>query len=82
MSRKIITAFALAASVLATASVAEAGGKHKGGRHIGKHFHGHIWHDYNHYRPYRGCNRFLKKAKYTGSQYWFNKYRRCIGYYY
>ena len=79
MTRKIITTLALVASIMATVSVAEAGGKKKGRHFHGHHFHGHVWHDY---RPYHGCRHFLKKARYTGSPYWFNKYRRCIGYYY
>lgn len=81
MTLKLITALTVAASVLASVSIAEAGGKHKGRHGGGKHFHGHVWHDYNDYRPYHNCRYYLKKARYTGSHYWFKKYRRCIGYY-
>ncbi|MEM9331677.1 MAG: hypothetical protein AAGA53_10145 [Pseudomonadota bacterium] len=82
MTRKIITAVAVAASVLATVSVAEAGGKNKGRHFGGKHFYGHVWHDYYGHRPVHNCRYFLKKAQYTGSPYWFKKYRRCINVYY
>ena len=50
-------------------------------RHWGHGFH--YGHGFKHY-GYRGCGYFYKKAKWTGSRYWWKKYNRCIhgGYYY
>ena len=81
MTRKMITALTVAAGVMATVSVAEAGGKHKGRYIANKHIHGHVWHDYHDYRPVYNCRYFRIKARYTGSPYWYKKYRRCIGHY-
>lgn len=45
--------------------------RHAGGRFFFDHnFHG----DY----PYRSCSRLKRKAFYTGSNYWWKKYRRCM----
>lgn len=48
------------------------------GRHFGWHRgyrHGFKHHGYG----YRGCGYFYRKAKWTGSRYWWKKYNRCIG---
>lgn len=81
MIRKTITALGIVASVMATVSVAEAGGKHKGRYFGNKHIHGHVWHDYRGYRPAHNCRYYWKKARYTGSPYWYNRYHRCVGHY-
>ena len=45
-------------------------------RHYSRHFHrGHR--RYRSHRRYRGCGWLLRKAKYTGSQYWYNRYYKC-----
>ena len=52
-------------------------------RHFGYGFH--YGHGYKHYGyGYRGCGYFLKKAKWTGSRYWWKQYRKCVhgGFYY
>lgn len=86
MTRNLVTALTLAATVMAGATVAEAGGKHKGRYYGGKHIHGHVWVDHGYrygygYRHGPNCRYFLKKAKRTGSHYWFNRYRNCISIY-
>ena len=64
---------------------------HNGGKRF-KRFRGHKrhfgygWghgHGFKHYGyGYHGCGYFYKKAKWTGSRYWWKKYRRCThGYY-
>ena len=73
----LVRGFAVA-GFLAAANVAEAGGKKRG-----KHFHGghgYGWNYHYDYRPVHNCRYFLRKAKVTGSPYWFNKYRNCIHY--
>ena len=97
MTIKIVTAIAVAASVLAMSSVAEAGGKRHGfnssdsfqtvghkrhgkRRHSKRHFH-FSDHFYDGHRPYRTCRRLKRKAYYTGSRYWWKKYRRCASRY-
>lgn len=84
MTRKILTAVTLAATVLASASVAEAGkrgGKHFHGGHGGGYGYGHGWNDYHGYEPAYSCHYYFKKLRYTGSPYWLKKYRRCISRY-
>ncbi|MEM7427922.1 MAG: hypothetical protein AAF441_17655 [Pseudomonadota bacterium] len=67
--------------------VQQVGGKHFGKkRHFhGKHFGwggGHYWGHRPYYHGFGGCGYFYKKAKWTGSRYWWKKYKRCAhGYY-
>ncbi|MEM7301316.1 MAG: hypothetical protein AAF468_09560 [Pseudomonadota bacterium] len=82
-----LTSFALAAAMMigaagsiATPSNAEAGRLtiHFGGH---GHYHGHVYRP--HYgSPYRACRWLKRKARYTGSRYWWKRYRRCIRAYY
>lgn len=68
------------------AQIILAGG---GKRHRHKHRHG--WHGGHGWgghivigTPHRGCYYLKKKARYTGSHYWWKQYRKCVryGYYY
>ena len=65
-----------------------AGGKHFGKKHFhgGKHFgwggHGYHWGWKPYHHGFGGCGYFYKKAKWSGSHYWWKKYKRCVhGYY-
>lgn len=63
---------------------------HNGGKRFKRfrkhrHFGWHYGHGFKHYGyGFRGCGYFYKKAKWTGSRYWWNKYKRCThgGHYY
>ena len=49
-----------------------------------RHFHGHWNYGYgfnNHGYGFHGCGYFYRKAKWTGSRYWWRKYNRCVRYY-
>lgn len=47
----------------------------RGYRH--RHFNfGHGWYGY------RGCGHLYRKARWTGSRYWWKQYRRCVAYHY
>ena len=94
MIKELLASAVIAASVLAASTGAEAGGRHNAGyhghgaihaehrgkpfrkkRHWNKHYHGgwvHIG------RPYQGCGYYRWKARHTGSEYWWKKYRFCI----
>ena len=80
MTIKILTAVTVAASVLAGASVAEAGNKRHGYGH-GNHHNNHYWGGYYEYEPTYNCRYFFRKARHTGSRYWWKKYNRCISRY-
>ncbi len=66
---------------------------HNGGKRF-KRFRGHKrhygWghgykHGFKHYgHGFRGCGYFYRKAKWTGSRYWWNKFQQCKfgGHYY
>ena len=88
---RITTALAAAAmsalAIGALATPAAAGGKHHHKHHHHKHFsHKHF--GYGFYAPHvvigtswgytDGCRYMLRKAKRTGSSYWWKKYNRCI----
>lgn len=91
MKIKIITLAAVAVSILAGATVAEAGGKRKGFHkpHKGHYGHNqrhgyhnrHNWHGGYYYTSGNGCNYVFRKARRTGSPYWWNEYERCISRY-
>lgn len=88
MTLKILTAVALATTVFAVSTAAEAGKRHGGGikKHRNFHHGGHIrFHDhwdggYGYYEP-ANCHYFFRKARHTGSRYWWKKYRICISRY-
>ena len=50
--------------------------KHRHNRHVGGHFF--FDHDLHGDYPYRSCRRLKRKAYYTGSHYWWKKYRICM----
>lgn len=88
MNFKSLTIAALAASTIALASAgsAQASQQHHGpgvselvqlvhGKRFKRHFHGkHFGWGYWHH----GCGFYFKKAKWTGSYYWWKKYKRCV----
>ena len=61
---------------------------HNGGKRFKRfrrHKHWGYGYGFKHYGyGFHGCGYFYKKAKWTGSRYWWKKYNRCIhgGYYY
>lgn len=73
-----IATLAMTSAMTAGASTAEAGSKFS--LHIGipgygqVHYGGHGY-GWGHYRP--RCGWYLRKARRTGSRYWWNKYYRC-----
>ncbi len=42
-------------------------------RHGRRFRHWNNWH----YRPYRSCHRFKRKARWTGKHYWWKRYYAC-----
>lgn len=95
MTMKIVTAIAVAASVLVMSNAAEAGGK-RNGIHASDSFHSvqhkrhhkrggfkrHFYFDHYGYNPGHACRRLKRKAYYTGSRYWWKRYRHCMNRYY
>lgn len=96
MTAKSIAAIALAASTMLVAATADAGtgknsyGNRYNGHSYGSKYHGHRYghghgyfdiHVWDH-DSYRSCGYFKRKAHYTGSSYWWKKYKRCIVSYY
>ncbi len=93
MTKKLLTTIAFAVGILSIASTAEANNmrigpvvtdntfeviqiknKHRGKKHR-RHRHwggGHF-----EFRP-QGCGYFYRKARRTGSPYWWKKYDRCV----
>lgn len=55
-------------------------------RHHNKHrkFGGHFYvqHDFYGHNPYRSCRSLKRKARHTGSRFWWRKYRNCMERYY
>jgi len=89
MNAKTVAALVLTASTLLGAVSAEAGNK---GEHHNQS-HKHFKHKDKHYRPHFGvyvgeygyareCRYLERKAYYTGSPYWWRKYKRCVVNYY
>ncbi|MCB1493818.1 MAG: hypothetical protein KDJ77_18780 [Rhodobiaceae bacterium] len=95
-TKSILAATAMAVTVVAGSAGAEAGQMNQGfngtdaqvitighKHHWKKH---HKWHNGGYIvisDPYRSCHFLKKKARYTGSRYWWNQYRLCVnGYYY
>ena len=68
-------------------------GGNRGGYHERHHNH-YRWDRHHHYatpyfgfyvsdfEPYQACRYLEKKARHTGSHYWWRKYKRCIIRYY
>ena len=58
----------------------------KGHGHHNRHRHagGHFFFDYDYYgdHAYRSCRYLKRKARYSGSRYWWKKYRRCMNRHY
>ena len=98
MTMKIITAIAVASSVLVMSNVAEAGSRapgvyggefvqkigHKRHRKHRHAKHG-LFYDHGYYyghNPYRACRWLKRKARYTGSHYWWKRYQRCMDRYF
>jgi len=91
MTAKTIAAIAIAAGTLLTAASAEAG---TGGNKMYYNGYGHGGYFHHYDRPYFGiwvgeyegyghqCAYYKKKARYTGSHFWWKKYKRCIVRYY
>ncbi|MEO1265245.1 MAG: hypothetical protein AAFV26_06045 [Pseudomonadota bacterium] len=77
------TAFAAAAfatigtTTVATTTAAEAKPKIGFSLHIGHPGYYHGPH-YGRWRPYRPCRWLRRKARRTGSPYWWRRYRRCM----
>lgn len=82
MTMKTVTAIALAASVLAMSGAAEAGGKKRHFKHGGHGIHFIFDQDYYGHKPRRSCRWLKRKAYYSGSRYWWKRYRRCVNRYY
>ncbi|HUS97341.1 MAG TPA: hypothetical protein VMX97_11420 [Hyphomicrobiaceae bacterium] len=82
-SRTRQAALAVGAVVLAsTAMVGAAEAKHfKKHKHFGIYLNiGGPGFAGSYHRPYRSCGWLRKKARWTGSHYWWRKYRRCMRY--
>ena len=99
MTKKILTAVAIAVGVLTAAPAAQANNmrigpvvadntfeviqvKNKGGHRHGRHnqhnrHNRHFGHGYFEYHA-QGCGYFYRKARRTGSHYWWSKYERCV----
>src|SRR5262245_6787594 len=97
MSKKLVAwavgalALVLASSALQPAE-ARRGGHHGHHHHFGHHGFGHHHHRFHHHRhifvaPLYGytysydCYWLRRRALYTGSPYWWNRYYACISYY-
>lgn len=87
-----LTAAAFATVMLAGATVpgaiapaeARSHGHHARGHHHHGHHHHHRHHGYGrgHYfvsSGYGGCYWMKQRAEATGSRYWWNRYKSCIG---
>ena len=91
MSKKLLTAIALAVGITGVASTAQANNmrigplvadstfevieiKHRGKKHRRHHRWGG---GHFEYRPH-GCGYFYRKARRTGSPYWWKRYDRCV----
>ncbi|MEM7299611.1 MAG: hypothetical protein AAF468_00895 [Pseudomonadota bacterium] len=92
MNKVKLTALAVAASLMVgavgsvtTSTAAEAGSVVKVHfKKKGRHFHRHRHFGYHHgyYNPYRQCRWLKRKARRTGSRYWWREYRICMSRYY
>ncbi|MCB1385845.1 MAG: hypothetical protein KDJ80_07870 [Nitratireductor sp.] len=85
MKAKTIAALVLTASTLLGAVSAEAG--NKGGQH-NQNYNNH-YNKHRYYRPHFGfyvggydpveeCHYLKRKARHTGSHYWWRKYSHCV----
>ncbi|MCB1493344.1 MAG: hypothetical protein KDJ77_16390 [Rhodobiaceae bacterium] len=96
-TKSLVAAVAVAASIFAATGDADARDRGHGARnhaavtlkHRGhdRHWNGHGRWGHGGYiyvgNPHRSCHFLKKKARYTGSRYWWNQYRLCVdGYYY
>lgn len=94
MTKKILTAIALTVGIVSIGSTAQAGNfrsaaifadngfeiievknKHGGKKHR-KH-NRHWGHGHFEFKPH-GCGYYYRKARRTGSRYWWKKYDRCV----
>lgn len=94
MTKKILSTIAFAVGILAVTSTAEANNmrtgtivadntfeviqiknKHRGNKH--RRHNRHWGHGHFEFRPH-GCGYFYRKARRTGSRYWWRKYDRCV----
>jgi len=96
MTAKTIAAIALAASTMLIAATADAGtSKNNHGHKYNGHNYGHMYdgrgYGYGHgyfdvhfwdNGSHRTCGYYKQKARYTGSSYWWKKYKRCVVRYY
>ena len=93
MTKKILTAVAIAVGVLTMAPAAQANNMRTGtivadstfevvqirdrhGRNRHNRHHRHFGHGHFEFQA-QGCGYFYRKARRTGSRYWWNKYERC-----
>ncbi len=70
----------VAGTSVATSSTAEAKPRVSLSFHVGTPgYYAHGGHGYyGHWRPYRPCGWLRRKARRTGSPYWWRRYRRCM----